>query len=492
MVIRFQSNYITPLLCTASAAAAGYYFFPFIHIFAAAAIIIILIIAFCFFRVLSMLDNRFSDNLYPKLRLISICLAAAAAGFILGTFTGAAGQNNINFGLPENNITAVEGVLLEDPRVLPGGSVMALISLKRCAGENVRVSSSGEITLFFPSETSLKLREFGRGTTVFAEGNLRSSDRGYSFSAVSLHITKTAPAIERMRTGIRLNLINRFEKHSWGGLALALLVGIRDNLDVNLTAVYRDAGLSYILALSGMHLAVITALIAFVLKKPLGLKGALITGAVIICLYCFLVGPMPSLIRSAIMYLLGICTILFALPKKSISILCLSFLIQIILTPAAGNSLSFILSYLALLGIIVTSRQVSSLLSGKIPDFILQPLSLSCGAFLATAGICSFSFGTIAPIGIIAGLFIVPLTTLFMVGSIIWLLFDFISLSFVLSYPLSWIYWLMEIVSSLAGFIPGIKGNPIIILIISLVLILMIAIFHYRQKKAQLMLKKFK
>jgi len=145
----------------------------------------------------------------------------------------------------------------------------------------------------------------------------------------------------------------------------------------------------------------------------------------------------------------------------------------------------------ALLGILVTSRQVSSLLSGLIPNFLLQPLSLSIGAFLATAGICGFSFGTIAPIGIIAGLAIVPLTTVFMIGSMIWLLLDLFSISFILNLPLTWVYKSMEAVSSLAGYVPGIRINPVIILIVSVLLLTAIAVLDYRRQIALLKLKPF-
>jgi competence protein ComEC len=173
------------------------------------------------------------------------------------------------------------------------------------------------------------------------------------------------------------------------------------------------------------------------------------------------------------------------------SILSLSFLIQILFTPAAGNSLSFILSYLALLGILIIGKALSSLFSGWIPDFLLQPLSISCGAFIATAGVCSFAFGIISPIGIIASLFIVPLTTVFMIGSIVWLVFDLFSLSFFLSYPLSFFYNLMEIIASIAGGVPGISVNPFIILTVSLVLSLLIVVFELRRRQNLLKIKPF-
>ena len=302
-----------------------------------------------------------------------------------------------------------------------------------------------------------------------------------------------------MRTGIRLSLISRFDKDKnlsglsdAGGLALALLLGIRDNLDTNLAAMYRNAGCSYILALSGMHLAVLAAILAFLLKKPLGLKAASIAGAVIIILYCFIVGPMPSLNRAALMYLLGVIVILGALPKEPLSILSLSFLIQIVISPSAGYSISFILSYLALAGIFIIGKPLHSLFAGKAPDFILQPLSASCGAFLATAGVTGFSFGIIVPMGIITGLVLVPLTTVFMVGSLVWLVLDFISLSSLLSFPLLLIYRAMEGIVSAAGKIGGISaGNPFVILVLSLVISLLVVILEYRQRRARLKLQAF-
>ncbi|MDR0324388.1 MAG: ComEC/Rec2 family competence protein [Treponema sp.] len=490
-------NALTPLLCAAIGAAFGYYCFGNLPPARLLAIAVILIIILCFFRVLA-------DVSRTSWKIILHKSAAFAAGICLGICAFNSGKNVLKFGILENNITALTGVLLEDPRLISGSAgnvrAMAVISLREAAGGGIRASSSGELTIFLPEDNALKIREFGRGTTIFAEGRLRADNSGgfgRTFSAESLHVVKQAPAIERIRTNTRLQRIQRVEGKSWGGLALAMLVGIRDNLDTDITALFRSAGLSYILALSGMHLAVITALIAFVLKKPLGLKAASIVGAVFILFYCFLVGPMPSLNRAALMYLLGVLAVFGALPKQSMSILALSFLIQIVITPAAGNTISFILSYLAMIGILVIAKAFISLFSGKIPGFLLQPLSISSGAFLATAGVCCYTFGYIAPAGIITGLVIVPATTVFMIGSILWLLLDMISLnafsvSGILDLPLSLLYQLMEKTAFIGGLIPGIQtSKPFLVLLLSIVLSLSIIILDYRARIMRLRLKPF-
>ena len=486
---------ITPVFCTAIAAAAGYYILFKLAFAVIVSVLLLAVTALCFFRVISSFNfgiKFLNSGSERGLQITFVRAAAFTAGLALGLCAADAGKNEVNLGMDSGKVTAVEGALLEDPRVIASGSAMASLSLKKCSGAGgLRVSGSGEITVFFPRESAEKLKQYGRGAVIFAEGTLRSSPQGWSFSARSLHITKKAPLLERTRTGIRLNLSDRFNGGDWSALSLALLLGIRDNLDSGFTAQYRDAGLSYILALSGMHLAIIAALIAFFLKKTLGLKASAVTGSIFIIFYCLLVGPMPSLNRSAFMYIIGVITILGFFPKRSISVLSISFIIQIIVSPASGNSLSFILSYIALLGILITSRSLSFLLAGVIPDFILQPLSLSCGAFLATAGICGFTFGVIAPIGIIAGLFIVPLTAAFMAGSLLWLLLDIFSVSGVLSPALSIVYRVMESIASAAGHVPGIHANPVLVLVISLSISILLVFLEFRRRNALYQLQPF-
>jgi len=473
---------LTPVLCAAIGAAAGFYVLFKVPLHITVFILIFLTAALCFFRVLSSLCLQ-----SRRLHLTAVCASVFAAGLVFGMCAAAAGSNELNAGIAENKITAVEAVLLEDPRILPNGTAMVSVSLTKCAGSGgLRANASGVITIFFPQVNAQKIKEFGRAAAVFAEGSLRQSNFGYSFSAVSLHVTKPAPPFERMRTGIRLGLIERFEGKPWGGLALAMLLGIRDNLDTDFTARYGNAGLSYILALSGMHLAVLAALITFLFRKLLGLKLSAVLSAVIIIIYCVLVGPMPSLNRAVLMYVLGVIAVLGFLPKSTVSVLSLSFLIQIFLTPQAGSSLSFILSYTALLGIVITGNALSSLFSGKIPDFLLQPLSLSCGVFLTTAGICIYTFGSLAPIGIIAGLIIVPLITVFMIGSMIWLLISFLPFSALLNFPMTLLYRFMDFTAAAAGNVSRISADFSAVLAVSLVLSFLIIIIDIKRSKAVL------
>jgi len=481
----------SPVLCAACGAALAYYcLFPLYRSDAMSinALLALVFVPVIFLSLLWVLDSL-GD---VRLRLMQLRLTAFAAGVAMGIGAGAGSVQNVSFGIPEDTAQGISGVLLDDPRLVSGGRAMTTLSMRMIHGKDrVRAGARGEVTVFFPADSVVRLKEFGRGAEVFAEGFLRDSryDGTPVFFAESLHITQQAPPLDRFRTGLRLDMVYRFTESSsgdpsWGGLALALLLGIRDNLDTGIAALYRDSGCSHILALSGMHLAVLVALISFLLKRPLGLRLAAICGALIIIAYCYIVGPLPSLNRAALMYLLGVIAVLGMLKKDPLLLLCMAFLIQIAITPRAGLSLSFILSYLALAGILVIGESLNGIFKGKVPAVVLLSLSASVGAFLATAGVTAWFFGTLRPVGIVASLILTPLTTVFMIGSMAWLALNLLapSLSPLLSGPLSLLYQLMERTAFLAAKMPGIKASPWLVLLLSLLCIALILWFYFRRR----------
>ena len=497
---------LSPVLCAACGAALAYYcLFPLYRsgVITLDAMLALVFVPVGFLSLLWVLVSwPLMGDVKPQtvqwLRLMPLRLTAFAAGVAMGIGAGANAVQTVSFGIPQGTVRGISGVLLDDPRVVSGGRAMTTLSLKTThSSGKVMVGAWGEITVFFPAESAVRLKEFGRGTEVFAEGTLREgSGSGRksgldgsppTFFAEALHITAQASLIERFRTGLRLDMAYRFTESpsgdpSWGGLALALLLGIRDNLDTGIAALYRDSGCSHILALSGMHLAVLVALISFLLKKPLGLRLAAICGALIILAYCYIVGPLPSLNRAAFMYLLGVIAVLGMLKKNLLLLLCMAFLIQIAITPRAGLSLSFILSYLALAGILIIGKSLNSIFKGKIPAFFLLSFSASVGAFLATAGVIAWFFGVLRPVGILASLILTPLTTVFMVGSMVWLALNLLapSLSPLLSHPLSLLYQIMERTAFVAARMPGIKGALGLVLMLSLLCIALILWYERR------------
>jgi competence protein ComEC len=414
---------------------------------------------------------------------MSILAVAAVAGFSLGI----AARRNISgpagMGLPAERIIAVSGILREDPRTLHGGSGLGFLELRECGGSGgLRASARGRLTVFFPSESIPRLKEFGRGSEIYAEGVFTAGRRGGGpplFNASSVHIVKPAPVLETFRTGLRMMVLEKFQSREgnvppvWGSLASALLLGVRDDLDLDLSEDFMRSGCTHILALSGMHLAILSGVIAFLLKRPLGIRWASLVGAVFIVFYVFIAGSQPSLVRAAIMYLIATFALWASLKGVTLSLLGMAFIIQLLFQSETGTSLSFILSYLALFGMLTLGESFRSLFRGRLPDILSGGLSASLGAFIITSPVVAFCFGSLRFIGLLAGLIIAPICSLFMLFSLAALIASFLPFPLwnMLDFILTLVYRLIEFLVSAAGRVPGLSiSNPVLVMVFVVVL----------------------
>ena len=481
-----------PVVDAAIGMALSYYLYP---VFAAApygyfllaGLLLLLMAAICFFRVMRfpIIWGKIGKT-PPAVIKVALLAASAAVGFSLGIASRRAVSGPAAFGIEAGKLASVSGILVEDPRTLQGGSGLGTLELRECgSSDGLRAGARGRLALFFPPESIMSLKEFGRGCLIFSEGRLRLSGAGPVFTAVSVHVTKPAPPIEQFRTRLRLTLLGAFRDRQgrftrsfeggprWGALASALLLGVRDDLDVDLSAGFRNSGCSHILALSGMHLAIISAILAFLLRRPLGIRWASLVGALFILFYVFVAGSQPSLVRAAIMYILGTIAIWGFLNTEPLPLLCLAFILQILFQPETGVSVSFILSYLALFGILTLGTSLHSIFRGRLPEILSGGISASLGAFLATAPVVALYFGSLKPIGIIAGLLLAPVSSLFMILALAALFFGFFPLPFwdILDFALFWLYRFIDLLVSLAGRVPGLNAaGPVPVLILSLVM----------------------
>jgi len=495
-----------PPVSAALGMAAAYYGYPLFNSvsrgqYLLPALLFLLIAAVSFFRVLCLPFYGKNDggNVPPLLLKINILVIAAAVGFTLGIASRRTVPGPAEMGLPADRVTAVSGILREDPRSLNSGSGMGILELRTCAAQGgLRASARGSITVFFPAESIPRLKEFGRGSEIYVDGVLVASagdkgvlNRGVLFRAVSLHVVKPAPPLETFRTGLRTALVEKFRSRGsssppvWGSLASALLLGVRDDLDTELTGAFRNSGCAHVLALSGMHLAIISGILAFFLRRPLGIRWASLVGAVFILLYVFVAGSQPSLVRAAIMYLIAVFALWGLLKGKVLSLLGMAFIIQLVFQSETGTSLSFILSYLAMGGILTLGETLRALFRGRLPEIINGALCASLGAFILTAPVVVYYFGTLKPIGILAGLVVVPLSSLFMILSLAALAAAFMPFPLwnILDFVLSALYRFLEFIVSLAGRVPGFNvSNPAPVLVISLFLWLLI-LFIRRQDR---------
>lgn len=147
-----------------------------------------------------------------------------------------------------------------------------------------------------------------------------------------------------------------------GAILSALLLGERDYLPDQLRLDFKRIGISHILALSGMHLAILSlginaALKVFNVKK----KIRLATISIFVLLYMAVTGFSLSVVRAGLMLIISSLLFLFSRPKDSLTSLTVAVCIILLISPHAIFSISLQLSALATFGIIIMSEVTAKL-----------------------------------------------------------------------------------------------------------------------------------
>lgn len=346
-------------------------------------------------------------------------LRAAAAALILAFLARRSfveGSCPASLGLPAGRVEWVEGTAAEDPAPLRTGGFRLALSLEAAgSGPGIRASARGRAALILrspgapvPAGARVRVRvrpvpdRDGSGWVLFA-GTQDIEVRGLGGWGVRLRAG--------LREGLRRSLIRAGGEG--GALLEALVLGIRDDLDLDLADAFRKAGCSHILALSGQHLGILAALVSFLAVPVLGRRGAGIAAALLALAFTAFVGPKPSLVRSAAMFAYGAAARIAGRPPRIGNALAAAFLVQCLAWPGVEGDLSFQLSYLALAGLAALSPAFEYLLLPRVPPVPARALAASLAALAAAGPRTLVVFGTLYPAGILAAALAAPLTAAF-------------------------------------------------------------------------------
>ena len=139
-----------------------------------------------------------------------------------------------------------------------------------------------------------------------------------------------------------------------GDFVSALVLGNKDGLDASITRDFRRAGLSHILAISGLHLSILMFFGDFILKK-LKLSKSVRGGIVILgaLFYLALTGFYVSTVRAFVMTTIVYLAYVFRSESDMLTSLFLSLFVIITFSPYSVYDIGLWLSFLAVLGIFV-------------------------------------------------------------------------------------------------------------------------------------------
>ena len=207
-----------------------------------------------------------------------------------------------------------------------------------------------------------------------------------------------------------------------GGLLCALLLGDRSALPERLQLDFARIGIAHILALSGMHLAVLAIGLSRLLQfLKLGKKPATVITVIFTFLYMALTGFSVSVTRAGVMLIISSLLYLFARTRDSLTSLLIAVSFICILQPYSVYDLSLWLSAFATLGIVVMSEYLSEKYSkASFIKWLKTSLLASIFSISATFAICITQFNGISLVAPLTTLLFSPIVELFLyVGTVL-------------------------------------------------------------------------
>jgi ComEC/Rec2-related protein len=351
-----------------------------------------------------------------------IAMSVAAAGAAAHRIVYEEAEAFVTAGQPVGGLRGFSGIAAGDPYVNPAGRTIFTLKLLSAVGKHGTVTSArGTVTVIGPEDGPRP--EFGWGALCTVEAPLQlpsESDPDSGAAAFpdtgAVRITGWSGPLFRLRYLVRVSLLGLMLDRAGGGFFTALFLGDRTELVPEVADAFRKAGSVHILALSGMHLAIIALALSTVLTPLFGRTGSFAVSVLVLGWYMFLAGPLPSLIRAGIMYLIAGLTRCGHRRIEPAAVPALAFVLYLSADPAAALSLSFQLSFLAVIGIIALSRPIQAYLLPVLPRPLAGAVSASIAAQTATAPLVIGVFGVFYPAGLVAGLALGPLVTAFMWG----------------------------------------------------------------------------
>lgn len=195
----------------------------------------------------------------------------------------------------------------------------------------------------------------------------------------------------------------------------------------------RDAGMSHIMAVSGLHIGILF-IVLYVVLHPLRWIGQLkvhkLSVISLIWFYVFMIGHPVSAVRAALMLTIAVLSWIMERDTSSLRILLSAAIVILAFDFSQLFEIGFQLSFLATLGILLLSQK--SVEGGTMSKLFMVTLS----AQIMTMPVVAYHFHTITLFGWIQGFLVIPLLSVFVYLLLLYLFFPQLS---ILSYPIEWI-----------------------------------------------------
>lgn len=369
-----------------------------------------------------------------------LLLLIAVCGFLLYTLRATEPPMTIAFDQNTNFTARVLGQI--EPRGRYDQCNVQLISYKDSA-TGVWLPSTNRVELHLDS--ALKITP-ERGNVLAFRGKLRRvqgsygewlTSKGivgkvYSYRAAIVDSTIIAADFkERMadRRAIIARRIHDIDTTQRAATAImsALTISDKTELSREVKLDYRRAGASHLLAISGLHIGIVFAMLNLLFGfVKLHKYGRIVFGVIVIVLlfsYAVFTGMSPSVMRAVVMFSLFQIALMSSRSYSSLNILSTAAIILLVADPAYLFDIGFQLSFMAMMGIVTLYGPVASLLrfDNRVLYALWSVTVVSLVAQIAVLPMVTYYFGQIPLAGLVVNICVWITVPVIIVGTFLFL-----------------------------------------------------------------------
>lgn len=259
---------------------------------------------------------------------------------------------------------------------------------------------------------------------------------------------------------IIIDRIHNLFSEKYFALVIAILLGEKGFLDYELRNEFSKTGTAHLLALSGLHVGVISILIYLMLGFINIRWIKLMLFVLILIFYNLLIGFYPSSVRASLMSIIAVFGILQERQIHPLNSLSLAAIIMIMFDNNLILNPGFQMSIFSVLGILIFYKiifdKLKLIFKNNNLNFILNSISITLAASLTVSPIVSYYFEIFSIISPLSNLFEIPLVSLILIGSIITLFTSFILFNFAIYFGLT-VEFLIDILFNINSYFANFK-----------------------------------
>jgi ComEC/Rec2-related protein len=234
---------------------------------------------------------------------------------------------------------------------------------------------------------------------------------------------------QQIQKHLQQKITKSISDSSSAAILSALLLGETSLLSKETTVDYSVAGVVHILAVSGMHVALIYQLILLILKLLFRKKRKWLTFILAMTLlwgYGAITGFSASVVRACCMFSFFVISDCFLLSRNTANTIAGSTILILYFQPFLIFNLGFLLSITAVLGIVVIHPIILRhfYTENKIAYYLISSSSITLSAQLATLPITLYIFHSFPTYFIAANLILVPWSSLILYIGIAFIFFS--------------------------------------------------------------------